>query len=106
MTLIFNSLMVYGVEHVTVLYYLYNVFWLGVCSDLYLLFIRLFKRVLSILCPNLVTDMNFSNIFLPVCGLYFDFLNEFFQNRHLYFYKVHSIFLLWTDSVCVKTQSS
>ena len=48
----------------------------------------------------------FCKYFLPVCGLYFDFLNEIFQNRHLYFYKVHNIFLLWTDSSCVKTQSS
>ena len=98
--------MVYDVERVSVLYYLYNFFWLGVCSDLYLLFIELFKRSLSILCPNPVSDMNFANIFLPVCGLYFDFLNEVFQNRHLYFCKVHNIFLLWTDSLCVKTQSS
>ena len=41
----------------------------------------------------------FLKYFLPVCGLYFDFLNEFFQNRHLYFYKVQNIFLLWTDSL-------
>ena len=81
-------------------------FWLGVCSDLYLLFIGLFKRSVSILCPNPVSDMNFANIFLPVCGLYFDFPNEVFQNRHLYFYKFHDIFLLWTDSLCVKIQSS
>ena len=98
--------MVYDVECVSVLYYLYQFFWLGVCSDLYLLFIGLFKRSLSILCPNPVSDMNFANIFLPVYGLYFGFLNEVFQNRHLYFYKVHNIFLLWTDSLCVKTQSS
>ena len=99
--------MVYDVEHVSVLYYLYNFFfWLGVYSDLYLMFIGLFKRSLSILCPNPVSDMNFANIFLPVRGLYFDFLNEVFQNRHLYFYKVHDIFLLWTDSLCVKIQSS
>ena len=96
--------MVYDVECVSVLYYLYNI-WLGVCSDLYL-FIWLFKRSLSILCPNPVSDMNFANIFLLVCGLYFDFLNEVCQNRHLYFSKVHNIFLLWTDSLCVKTQSS
>ena len=106
MTLICNSLMVYDVECVSVLYYLYQFFWLGVCSDLYLLFIGLFKTSLSILCPNPVSDMKFANIFLPVCGLYFDFLNEVFQNRHLHFYKVHSIVLLWTDSWCVKTQSS
>ena len=85
--------MVYDVECVAVLYYLYNFFWMGICSDLYLLFIGLFKRSFSILCPNPVSDMNFANIFLPVCGLYFDFLNEVFQNRHLYFYKVHTIFL-------------
>ena len=98
--------MVYDVECVSVLYYLYNFFWMGICSDLYLLFIGLFKRSLSILCANPVSDMNFANFFLPVCGLYFNFLNEVFQNRHLYFYKVHNIFLLWTDSLCVKTQSS
>ena len=78
--------MAYDVERVSVLYYLYNFFWMGICSDLYLLFIGLFKRSLSILCANPVSDMNFANFFLPVCGLYFNFLNEVFQNRHLYFY--------------------
>ena len=54
--------MVDDVEYISVLYYLYNI-WLGVCSDLYLLFIGLFKRSLSILCPNPVSDMNFANSF-------------------------------------------
>ena len=63
--------MVYAVERVSVLYYMYDFFLAG-CSDLYLLFIGLFKRSLSILCPKPVSDMNFANIFLPVaCILIF-----------------------------------
>ena len=65
--------MVYDVDRVSVLYYLCNFFWLGVCSDLYLLFIGLFKWSLSILCPNPVSNMNFANIFsqFVVCILIF-----------------------------------
>ena len=69
-----NSLMVYDVDRVSVLYYLCNFFWLGVCSDIYLLFIGLlFKRSLSILCPNPVSNMNFENIFSQFVACIFIF---------------------------------
>lgn len=57
---------------VSVLYCLCNLFgW--VCSDLYLLFIGLFKRSLSILCPNPVSNMNFENIFSQFVACIFIF---------------------------------
>ena len=65
--------MAYDVERVSVLYYLYNFFWMGICSDLYLLFIGLFKRSLSILCPNPVSNMNFENIFSQFVACIFIF---------------------------------
>ena len=70
--------MVYDVEYVFVFDYLYIFFWLSVCSDLYSFFMGLFKRSLSILSPNPLSDMSIS---LPDCGLSFDFLNKIFKNQ-------------------------
>ena len=94
MTLICNSLMVYDVDCVSVLYSLYNFFWLGCLFRSLLIVYRVVQEVSVYFVSKSCIKYEFCKYFLLVCGLYFDFLNEVFQNRHLYFYKVHNIFLL------------
>ena len=48
------------------------------CPDLYSFSMGFFKRSLSILSPSPLSDINFANTSLPVCGLSFDFLNKAF----------------------------
>ena len=53
-------------------------FFLAGCPDLYSFSMGFFKRSLSILSPSPLSDINFANTSLPVCGLSFDFLNKAF----------------------------
>ena len=85
--------MVDDVECLSIFYYLYNFFWLGCLFRSLLIVYRVVQEVSVYFVSKSCIKYEFCKYFLPVCGLYFDFLNEVFQNRHLYFYKVHTIFL-------------